>query len=210
MASIQLQTGVQTVADGASTTARGGKTGELNTSDAHARYQEAVYRGNVYSLSISAATPTAYVGAAGGTPLLSAHNPTGSGKNLVLLGASLGLNASASAAGAVLGNIWVGPSATPTGTAATPVNNLTWAASGSVARGGSNTALTSSTALTNVFPLLSYYWATAASAAITGTSWFDIAGVIIASPGTQFNLGVTAALTSATWSASLFWEEILV
>lgn len=210
MATMQGQTGPQVLADGASTTIRQGKSGEASTADAHGRYQEAVYRGGVYSLSTSAAAPTAYVGAAGGSPLLSAHNPTGSGKNLVLLAVSLGLNASASAAGVVLGDIWVGPSVTPTGTASVPVNNLSWAASGSVARGGVNTALTSSTALTNVFPLLSYYWATAASAAITGGSWFDIGGAIIASPGTQFNVGVTAALTSATWSASILWEEIAI
>lgn len=210
MATVQGQTGPQVLQDGVNTTARQGRTGELNTADAHGRYQEAVYRGGVYFLTLSAGAATAYTGAGGGTPLLSIHNPTGSGKNLVLLGVGIANRVAASGAGTVSFQLWTGPSVTPTGTATSPTSMLSQQATGSVARGGVNTALTSSTALTNNFPLMSYYWATAAAAATTGPTWYDIGGMFIVAPGNQLNLGGTAALTSATWDASVTWEEIAV
>ena len=209
MATIQTQSGPQVITDGVNTTARSGRTGELNTSDAHGRYQEAVYRGNVYNLSVSAATATAYAGAAGGTPLLAAHNPSGSGKNLVLLAASAALSTAASGAGSISLQIWTGPSAAPTGTLVTPINQLIMKSGGSVALGVSNAAMTSSTALTNNFPLWSYYWATAA-AAFGAPSWIDLGGLFVVPPGNMAALGATSALTSAALGACLVWEEILV
>lgn len=209
MATIQGQSGPQILSDGVNTTVRTGRTGEINTSDAHARYQEAIYRGNVYSLSAAAAAPTAYVGAAAGVPLLSIHNPTGSGKILVLLAVMIGGRATATGAGTTDLMVWSGPSATPTGTATVPINQLSLVAGASVGRGAVNTALTSSTALTNNFPLFSYYWATAAGA-ILSPSLFELGGLIVAAPGNQFNVGVSVALTSATYDVAMIWEEILV
>ena len=176
-------------------------------SDTHGRYQEAVYRGNVYFLNVSAGAPTAFVGAAGGTPLLGIMNPLASTKNLVLLGAMVGNRVAASAAGTVTFNLWAGVSVNPTGTQTNPVNMLTLNSSGSAARGFSNAALTGSTAIGQVMPLATYYWATAAAAFMAPTT-FDIAGMVIVVPGNLVALGATAALTSATWDATLVWEEI--
>ncbi len=160
-------------------------------SDTHGRYQEAVYRGNVYFLNVSAGAPTAFVGAAGGTPLLGIMNPLASTKNLVLLGAMIGNRVAASAAGTVTFNLWAGVSANPTGTQTNPVNMLTMR----------------STAIGQVMPLATYYWATAAAAFMAPTT-FDIAGMVIVVPGNLVALGATAALTSATWDATLVWEEV--
>src|SRR2546428_12191007 len=63
------------------------RKGGLAVTDVPAKYQEAVLRGTVYYLATGAAAPTAFVGAAGGTPLIGDSHSTGSGQALVLLGA---------------------------------------------------------------------------------------------------------------------------
>jgi hypothetical protein len=207
MAGIQTVVGPQVVQNGATVNARAERTGATVVSDGHGRYQEALYQGNVYSLSIAAAAPTAFVGAGAGTPLLGIYNPAGSGKNCVILATSLGVHASGSGAGVFVAQLWAGPSVLPTGTFVTPVNQLTYAASGSIAKGVSNATMTSSTALTNNFPFREYYWATAASA-YTGLTTYEPAGLIVASPGTIVALGISNVPTSVTADASLIWEEV--
>lgn len=80
---MEVKTGPQTLADGAQSPVRGCRSGEMAVSDAHARYQEAVLRGNCYTGAMASA--------AMGTSLTSTmvticlYNPQGSGVNLVLL-----------------------------------------------------------------------------------------------------------------------------
>lgn len=182
-------------------------TAAQRVADAHAKYLDCVMRGNVYFLNVSAGAATAYVGAAAGTPLLAVHNPSNSGKMFSFLGAMVGVRVAASAAGVVTFNVWGGPSVIPTGTRTNPTNMLSLALAGSAAAGFVNTGLTSSTALNQLFPVASYYWATAAGAFLA-SDWIDFGGAIIAIPGNQITLGGTAALTSATYDATLVWEEI--
>src|SRR5712664_3100170 len=91
---VQAETvvGPQTRSDGTQQALRGSRTGAGVVTDAHGRYQEAVLRGNVYSLSAAAAAPTAYTGAAAGTPLLAVFNPAGTGKALVGLAVLAGMS----------------------------------------------------------------------------------------------------------------------
>jgi hypothetical protein len=196
-----LQGGTGTPAPFTATT-----TGAQRVADAHARYFEAVRLGNVYFASIASGGPTAYVGAAGGTPLLAVHNPTGSGKVLVLLAAAGLIRVTASGAGTTDLALWAGASVTPTGTQTSPKNALTFL-SGGVGLGFSNAALTGSTALSLALPLNGYYWATAAGA-YANQGFVDIAGLIVLKPGTQAALGATVVPTSTTWDASLWWEEV--
>lgn len=181
-------------------------TGAQRVTDAHARYYEAVIRGNVYFASIASGAPTAYVGAAGGTPLLAVHNPTGSLKVLVLLAASGLIRVTATGAGTTDLSLWAGASVTPTGTQTTPKNALTFA-SGGVGLGFSNAALTGSTALNLAFALNGYYWATAAGA-YANQGFVDLAGLVVLMPGMQAAIGATVVPTSTTWDASLWWEEV--
>lgn len=209
--SIQLATkvGPQVLTPGSKDSdIRQGGSGETIVSDAHGRYQEAVVRGNVFFLAASAAAPTAYVGAGGGTPLIAVHNPANSGKYLVMMLASMSLSAAASAAGVVRFGIWVGPSVIPTGTATVPTNALTLVASGGIAKGFVNAALTGSTALSLWGAIGNYYWATAAASNITPAAVADLGGAIIIAPGNQIAIGASSALTSATWDATLQWEEV--
>ena len=184
-----------------------GITGAQRVSDAHGRYFEAAIAGNTYKLSVAAGAATAYVGAAGGTPLLAIHNPPNSDVWLNLLMVGLGGRVASSLAGTVGFNLWGGPSATPTGTMTAPTNLKSLSAAGAAALGFSNAALTGSTALGLLLPLFTYYWATAA-AAFAAPALFDVAGMVLLAPGNQVALGGTAALTSATYDASIIWEEL--
>lgn len=183
-----------------------GITGAQRVSDAHGRYFESVRAGNVYKLAASGAA-TAYTGGAGGTPLLAVHNPPNSGVWVNLLMVGISGRVAASAAGTVGAALWAGPSATPTGTQTSPTNLLSLSAGGAAALGFSNTALTGSTALALLLPLFTYYWATAA-AAFGAPGYFDVGGIGLLAPGNQATLGATAALTSATYDATLIWEEM--
>lgn len=184
-----------------------GITGGQRVLDAHGRYMDAVLSGRVFQLSVAGGAATAYTGGAAGTPLIAIHNPANSAKNIIVLGIGIASRVAASAAGTVGFNLWGGPSALPTGTQTVPTNLYSLTTGGASARGFANTALTGSTALGLLLPLASYYWATAA-AAVIAPSYFDIGGLLIATPGNQIALGGTAALTSATYDVSLIWEEV--
>lgn len=192
--------------------ARAGQLGDLVVSELHGRYYETTYRGNSFSLSVvTAAAVTAYTGAAGGTPMLAVFNPTGSGRNLVITKVSVGNVVAASAAGTVAFGLYFGPTATITqATTTAPIQMATLLASGSIATGFRNVALTASTAATGVIPVGSYYWATAAGAAQVSLAATDLEGSLIIPPGSYAALGGSAALASATWIGSLQWEEVPV
>lgn len=191
---------------------RSGQLGDAIVSELHGRYYETTYRGNSFMLSVSAAAAiTAFTGAAGGTPLISLFNPSGSGRNAVITKASVGNVAAASAAGTVAWGLYFGTTATITqATTTTPWSMSTQLQSGSVMTGFRNVALTSSTAASNVIPLMSYYWATAAGVGNVTNAVTDLEGSLIIPPGSYVALGGSAALTLATWIGSLQWEEVVV
>src|SRR5436309_2202912 len=194
--------------DGAIQPLRLTRKGGLAAADVQARYQESVLRGNVYFLSLSAGAPTAFIGAAGGTPLLGIYNPVGSGKALVLLVCSGAENTVPSAAGVIDYEMWAGVSVLPTGTVTTPTNMASQQATGSAAKGFVNTATTSSTAINLVTGLSSFWWATAAAGAQMSNGLIDLAGIIVATPGILVALGVRTVPTSTTTDAFLMWEEV--
>ncbi len=185
--------------------------GELGVSEVLPRYGALNWSGQIFSASLAtAAAITAYSGAAGGTPAIAVWNPAGSGKNLIPLFANYGSVVAASAAGTVAWGLYYGTTAAITGTASAtyPVSQLSLTKSGSIATAYVNAALTSSTALTNVVPLGSYYWATAAGAALVSPPVpAEFAGQIFIPPGSMMALGGSSALTSATWQAFLSWVE---
>lgn len=191
---------------------RSGQLGDAITSQLHPRYYETNYRGNLFGLSVStAAAVTAFAGGAGGTPMLCVFNPSGSGKNAVILKASVGSVVAASAAGTVSFGLWFGATAAITqATVVTPWSMSTQLQSGSVMTGFRNVALTSGSAASNVIPVASYYWATGAGAAQVTGGPVDLEGSLIIPPGSYVALGGSSALTSATWIGSLQWEEVPV
>lgn len=210
---IQGQVGpssAQSASPGTNPTVRVGQLGDVVVSELHGRYYEQAYRGSIFTISVvTAATITAYVGAAGGTPQIAIYNPAGSNKNLVLLQASVLNVVAASAAGTSAWGIYYGQTAAITASSnAVPYNTYTLRQGGSVATGFTATALTSGSAATGILPIATYYWATAAGAFFAPPSIVDINGSIIIPPGGYAALGGSGALTSATWSSSLTWEEV--
>ena len=171
------------------------RKGGLAVTDVHAKYQEAVLRGNVYYLATGAAAPTPFVGAAGGTPLIGVYNPTGSGKALVFLVASTHPTAVPTAAGVINPELWAGVSVLPTGTVTSPTNMA-------------SQQLTGSAAINLVTGLSSFWWATAAAGAQMSNGIIDLAGIIVATPGILVALGVRTVPTSTTTDAFLMWEEV--
>lgn len=182
-------------------------TGAQRVTDAHGNYFEAAVRGNIYFMSVAAGAPTAYVGAAGGTPLIGIHNPTGSGKAASLLFASAAPRIISSAIGLTDIALWAGSSVTPTGTITQPRQSASFAQGGEIL-GFSNTAMTGSTALNLALALNSYAWGTSVGVASAAAGIMDLRGLIVLKEGMQAALGATVALTSVTWDVSLWWELV--
>lgn len=187
------------------------RLGEGPVSEWLPRYAAMTWSGYTYSLTVSAAAAiTAYIGAAAGQPQIAVWNPAGSGKNLWPIAANFGNVVAASAAGTVAWALWYGQTVAITqATLTTPTNQLTLNATGSVAKGFTNVALTASTALTNLVPLGSYYWATAAGAVLVTPSLpIELPGYVCIPPGAMMALGGSAALATATWTGSIVWLEL--
>jgi len=197
---------------GQAVVASSGEFGDTLVSELQPRYYEQAYRGQTYFISVAAAAGTAYTGAAGGTPLVGIWNPANSGKNLVLLQASVGVVAAGSGVGNTQFRLYGGATATLTGTLVSPVSTLTFNSTGggSVARAISNAATTSSTALTYIMTIGNYYWATAAGAYLSAPIIYDCSGALIIPPGSMLALGAVTIPTSMTNDAFLMWSEVAI
>ena len=204
----QGRVGSLTGSDGAVQPLRLGRDGGVATQDAHARYQEAVVRGNVYFVSLSNASPTAYTGASAGTPLLDLKNPTGSGKAAVLLGVAVSVYTQATSAGSGDLAIYVGNNtAVTTASKTNPTNALTFLSQGSAMSVYANTALTGSSALSFYMATQTYYWATAASAYLT-PSFLELGGTVVVAPGNEVAIGIQVLPAGTTVNITLIWEEV--
>src|SRR5438552_3435596 len=194
--------------DGAIQPLRLTRKGGLGAADVQARYQESVLRGNVYYLATGAAAPTAFTGAAAGTPLIGVFNPSGSGKALIFLLTSATPTAVPTVAGVIDPELWAGTSVLPTGTITAPSNMATQQTTGSVAKGFVNTAMTSSTAINFVTGIGSFWWATAAAGAQMSNGIVELAGMLVATPGVLVALGVISVSKSLTIDPFLMCEEV--
>lgn len=183
-------------------------SGAQRVSDAHGRYLDAVLANRVFFMSLSAATPTAYVGAAAGTPLLAIHNPANSSRAYALLMVGYAARGQVTAAGTTALALWSGPSALPTGTVTQPKSALSLA-QGGTAIGFSNTALTGSTALSMALPVNAFHLIGATPVSESNmNSIYDVAGLIVAVPGNQIAIGMTTVPTGLTCDLAVYWEEI--
>ena len=196
---------------GANLTASFGEYQETLVSELQPRYYELAYRSQIYVAAVAAAAPTAYTGAAGGTPLIGVWNPPSSGKNLIMIQAGIGVVAAASAAGLTQFRLYAGVTANVTGTLSNPLSTFNWATagSGSVARFSSNTASTSSTALNYILTLGNYYWGASggSSSFLSQPIVCDLGGSIIIPPGSMIGMGAVTVPTSMTNDAWLLWAE---
>jgi hypothetical protein len=204
----QNQTGKQV---GQNIPASVGEFGDPLVSELQPRYYEQAYRGQSFILSVAAAAGTAYTGTSGGTPLLAIWNPPGSGKNLVLLRATTNVVVGGSAAGFTQFRLYGGPTVTITqATVTTPISTLSLSASGSVAKGYSNVATTSSTALSFLESIGAHAWYSGVGVVLSPPITWDFAGGYIVVPGNMLALGAVTIPTSMTNDATLVWAEVAI
>jgi hypothetical protein len=187
--------------------ARAGKTGELVIGQAHGDLYEAASRGNVWS-ACTAVSGVAPGTALGTTSAFYLHNPLNSGKNLVILSASMGYLSGTLGAGSTYLTTHSGVAvANPTGTAITPINGLL--AGGSVS--GVGKAFTTATVITQIAlrPLLSFGPMLATSVFQPTPCNFRLDGEFIVAPG--YGIGLHSIATAGTTPLVLFgmsWEEV--
>lgn len=205
MSLVQGQVGPQVDGDGATPNLRLEKTGGLIVVDGHARYQESVYRGNVFvaanqaAQALSTALNTTQTG-------FTLTNPAGSGKNLVLIEACIAL---ASAPAGISDLIWaanVNPAAAAvTQTSPLTVRNALLGAAAS-AVGLAASAVTLPAAPVVVRPVGG---GPVATGSVTAPFIRDeIAGALAIAPGCCVSL--SALTTAISVLCSVTWEEIPV
>ena len=220
----EVRTGPIVTSDGAVNPARNDRQGALITQDAHGRFTEAALRNLLFSAgmnltSISNATFTTATLGATATPIIGLWNPMNSGKNLVVLQARVQLIANAvttfTGPGSLMWCTAVNQSAISTGI--TPLSRLSLTASGSVAKGFANTALTGlsgNLTVQEASGLLSFSnnfsnALTAAGQATPGGGGIDhIDGAIVLAPGSVLALLGSTTPVSVSAASSLLWEEI--
>lgn len=193
---------------------RQGRTGEQIVSALHGKYYEQAARGNVYFITTVAAGLAIPITSTT-SPILVLWNPSGSGKNAVLLRYGAAYVSGTSIATAI-GLMYVTNAGNTVATgavftafnAATPFNG--------VLGSGNPSAMRSSAAGTNTLTTASTNWAitlAGESALIATTAMnpysvvYDFDGAIIVPPGVAVFPAGTAA-TGALLSQTLMWEEV--
>lgn len=196
-------------ADGSPVTERMSKDGSLIVQDGHAKYQEAVARGKVFSACQTTAT-TIPAGLSASPTTTTLYNPLGSGVNgVVLYGGVTSLIAFTAAA-----TIWVAinnnlAAAATTGTALAGVNML--AGSGNVATIQALTTATLPAAPTRALAILGVGLTGAITTVPTGAPvgrWFD--GAIVLGPGCSLSFQASTAGPTTGSVGEWIWEEIPV
>ena len=140
----------QSSAPNTATPLRSGQLSDLIVSELHGKYYEQTYRGNMFSVGMTATALTANTVTlvAATTPIIGVYNPIGSGVNLVILKAKCNIAVAGNSAVAPGAFVWatsVNNNAISTGL--TPLNRKTLLNAGSQAKGMNIT--TALTGLTN-------------------------------------------------------------
>lgn len=223
----EVRTGPITSSDAAVNPARGGKQGDIITSDGHGRFYEANYRGVLYSggmtaTSISNATFTTATLGATATPIVGVWNPGTSTVNLAIAQASLAVTMTALQNTGCGGFMWctsTGNNALTLGS--TPLNRKTLTASGSQAKDMSGIALTG---LTNNLvvrtasalmggsskALAELDTAIGMTTAMTGCAMEPIDGSWIVPPGGILALLCTTTPVAHSAASGILWEEVVL
>jgi len=200
---LEGQVGPQIASDGSHNTPRMGRTSEWCVADAHARYQEAVSRGNVFTAASQAALT---LGAGlSATSVWTLYNPIGSKVNLVLIDFVFAFSAPPAAAAVVfLAVPGTSGQAAPTGLTqlSTPWPNSL------IGSNYANSAAKVYTAATlAAVPIVGRILGSvvAASSITPPTLRDEIAGALLIYPGGHVTLQASAA---AAGFASMTWEEV--
>lgn len=199
----------------------GGKQGDMITSQLHGKYYTQASRGNVYYASSAAAGLVNTIFSATSAPTyigLLVWNPQGSGRNLSMIRANVGIAAVGATALSAWGYAWVNNAGSGVATAGV-VSSFTGitATRGSAICGlggqGSSVALTGSAA---TFTTALAWGRSAAFSSATGAITTqigppmmteDFEGSMIVPPGTIWTI-TTAILSGITAVSTAIWEEV--
>lgn len=201
-------TGVNAVQDGAQVPLAVGRANELLTGVLMPRAAELALRGMVFSAAVPPGTGVAPGQTITTTAAFNLHNPTGSGKNLVILTGSCGYVSGTLGAGAIF---WcantVPVTSAPSGTAITVVKTLV-AAGGAVGLPTFTTTVATPTVLRPAFSLGA---ALASTAGIWPALIDKVDGEFVIPPGCSINFqGFAAAGSSPLVSLGMTWAEVAV
>jgi hypothetical protein len=214
MALNQLQVGPQgPFSPGTIATAAGGLEAELLSAQLHPAYYEAARRGRLFiqttvpaGVAIPISTTT--------SPLMVIWNPSGSGRNVVLMRLSIGYVSGTTVAGAVGLSYTTGAGANvATGAAFTAFNQVN--PTNGFVGAGQQSAIKTSSAATNTlgaagtwfYTIFQNLAVTSATTVASNECTHDFAGSIIVPPGVAVWLTASAA-SSALYSQTWTWEEI--
>lgn len=212
MAQAELIVGSVIAQDGTQITQRGFRDGGQRVADAHAHFNEAAYRGNVYTAMTASGgvTPVSQAPAAGvgTTSCFALWNPKNSGKILSVLRSTMGYVSGTLGAGAILYVAHTNPAqAAITGTAITPVNCQL--GNGST---GAGLAFTTATVPASgaLLRTLCNLQASLASTAVAPWQVTDLVdGEFLIYPGAALGFqGFVAAGASPLVLFSMSWEEL--
>lgn len=198
----------------------GGKQGDMIVSQLHGKYYTQAVRGNVYYASTAAAGLANTIFSATSAPTfvgLLVWNPQGSGKNLSMIKANVGISAVAATAQSAWGYAWVNNAGSGVATAGvvssfTGITATRGPAICSLGGQGASVALAGSAA---TFTTALAWGRSASFSSSTGAITTqtvpammseDFDGMMIVPPGTIFAL-TSAILSGITAVSTLFWEE---
>lgn len=219
--------GPQVLSDGNPANVRIAKGGDLIVSELHGRFYEQTYRGNVYSGGMAALTAitnaiwTVATLDATAKPIAGVWNPIGSGVNMVILQASLGLaitNATSTGPGPFVWSAGLSSILLTLGT--TPYNRKTGQAAGSVGKDMSGIALTGLTpSIVARFGSalgggnsgnFSFVGTAAGPPTTLAASVENFDGSLIVPPGGVLALQSTTTAVAHSAVSSIIWEEVPV
>lgn len=204
---LQVQVGRQTAGDGTKPTARGARDASLVVMQAGSKYYQLVKDGLVY-VAQTAVTGVAPGTAIGTTAAAALYNPAGSGKDVVILSASLGYVSGTLGAGVVSWCLNTNlAAAAVTGTAMLTRNALAGAGDASVA-----SPFTTATLPAAPTPVRNFCSLGASLASTAVQPWQivdDVDGAIILKPGATASIQETGAAGSTPLVVvSLVWAEL--
>lgn len=213
-----VRVGPQILADGDLTQERGTKDGSLAGVNAHGYYQEPTYRGNVFTMVLTATTTGIAAGnivaaAASAVVQFALFNPASSGKLLVLLRFRLGIISGTPAAGPVFHGFYTAN--TSVAGTATILSNQVGGGVASVAKGFS-TAASTGTATTGAGAVNTHMLANFSTTATAQASPYLVStedlldGSLIIPQNAGWAPLWAGAGTSLLSGYSLTWEEIPV
>lgn len=215
---IQGQVGPQVLTDGTTQGLRQDKTGALVVTEVQPRYYELAVRGILFtatgtpaggtSSSSSAGTTTL---AAAGTPLGALYNPSGSGKNAIIVRSGWLQGTAGTGPGYLMW--YLGPTAAITAGTALPINSTNGNTKPLCTAYGA-TAATAAAALTGASQInvLRPFWPTTSVATFgtTAAAALEIegAGDIVVPPGSYAALTGTVAAATLLGCFSVVWAEV--